>query len=158
MTQKDFSSVTARLQKALDQTGGGSSLSEGVAHLRSVQMQIEAIEEGDFEAVLAQALPDVTLDIFAPPEFDWIRHARGVSELRRALEQNFASVVDQQPEIMNVFAEGDTVVLFGRERGRLRATGDPYDVEFVEKFTFRDNRLTAVRIIAAHAAARSRST
>jgi len=58
------------------------------------------------------------------------------TELRRALQQNFASVVEQQPQITKVFVEGDTVVLFGRERGRLRTTGELYDVEFVEKSRF----------------------
>lgn len=43
------------------------------------------------------------------------------------------------------------MVLFARERGRLPTTGQRYDVECVEKFVFRGNRLAAGRIIAAHA-------
>jgi ketosteroid isomerase-like protein len=118
-----------------------------------VQSQIEAISKGDIESVLAQAADDVTLDIFAPPEFLWIRRTRGVAELRQALQQNFESVDDQRPEITNVVAHGNAVVLFGRERGRIRATGQAYDVEFVERFTFRDERLVSIRIIAAHVVA-----
>ena len=152
MDRKDFSTVTARLQQALDQTGLSFPASDPHSNVRSVQVQIEAIARGDVEAVLAEALPDVTLDIFAPPEFPWVRRATGVVELRRALEQNFGAVDDQQPDITNVFAEGNAVVLFGRERGRIRASGQRYDVEFVEKFTFRDGRLAGIRIIAAHAA------
>ena len=81
--------------------------------------------------------------------FPWLRHARGAGELRRAIQQNFEAVEDQRPEITSVFAHGDYVVLFGRERGRIRATGEAYDVEFVHRFTFRNDRLVAVRIIAA---------
>ena len=150
MQEKDFSAATARLQQALDQAGRPMSPADPQRHLRSVQTQIEAIGRGDLDAVVVDAMPDVTLDIFAPPEFPWIRRAQGIDDLRRAIEQNFGSVEDQRPEINNVFAEGDTVVLFGRERGRLRGSGQAYDMEFVEKFTFRDGRLSAVRIIAAH--------
>ena len=150
MTRKDFSRATARLQEALDQKSADVSATRARSHIRSVQSQIDAIAQGDFEAVLAQAAPQVTLDIFAPPEFPWIRRTRGVAELRTALQQNFASVEDQKPEITNVYSEGDSVVLFGRERGRVRATGQPYHVEFVQRFTFREERLVAVRIIAAN--------
>ena len=49
-----------------------------------------------------------------------------------------------------MYSEGDVVVLFGRERGRIRATGQAYDTEFVQRFTLRRDRLVSVRIIAAH--------
>ena len=151
MERKDFSSVSARLQRALDEAGASLPVGDPRSHVQSVQIQIEAIARGDVERVLGEALPDVTLDVFAPPEFPWMRRASGVEELRCALQQNFGAVVNQRPEISNVFAEGDTVVLFGRERGAIRESGQPYDVEFVQKFTFRDGRLAAIRIVAAHA-------
>jgi ketosteroid isomerase-like protein len=147
---KDFASASARLQAALTEKTAAAASEPAHAHLRSVQSQIDAISKGDFDAVLGQAAPNVTLDIFAPPEFPWIRQARGIVELRKAMEQNFGSVDDQQPEITNVYSEGDAVVLFGRERGRIRATGQAYHMEFVQRFTFRDERLISVRIIAAH--------
>lgn len=77
----------------------------------------------------------------SPPE--------GTAEVRNALETNFGSVTDQQPQITSVVSQGDTVVLLGREQGNLRATGERYDVQFVHKFTFDDGRLASVQIIAA---------
>ncbi len=153
MKRKDFTAAAASLEKALADQGTGASAARAQSHIRSVQSQIDAISKGDIESVLAQAADDVTLDIFAPPEFPWIRRTRGVAELRQALQQNFESVDDQRPEITNVVAHGNAVVLFGRERGRIRATGHPYDVEFVERFTFRDERLVSIRIIAAYVVA-----
>lgn len=150
MKPKDFSSATARLQAALERKSARAAAEPTPAHIRSVQSQIDAIAKGDFDAVLAQAAQNVTLDIFAPPEFPWIRQARGLAQLRKALEQNFGSIDDQQPEITNVYSQGDVVVLFGRERGRIRATGQAYDIEFVQRFTFRNEQLVSVRIIAAH--------
>ena len=143
---RDFSSVRWGLQQAIDATPGSAPRS----HLTTVQAQIAAIERGDLDGVLAHAAADLALEIFAPPEFGWICHARGVTEIRAALQQNFAAVDDQHPHVEDVLAQGDSVVLFGREQGRIRASGKPYDVEFVQKFTFQDGRLAAVRIIVAH--------
>ena len=62
------------------------------------------------------------------------------------------SVDEQRPTIRDVFAEGDTVILFGAETGRIRSAGTSYMVEFVERFTFREGRLVAIRIVGAYAA------
>ena len=146
MEQKDFAGITTQIREVAEQAGAEQAERQ---HLISIERQISAIARGDLDAALANAAPDVQLDIFAPREFQWIAHARGVDEMRRAIAVNFASVIDQAPAILNVIAQGDTVVLMGSETGRIRATGEPYDVEFVQKFTFADGRLVAVRIIAA---------
>ena len=145
MKPRDLGGITAQLEEAARQFDRSSPID----HLRSVQTQMDAISRGDIASLLNEAHEDVQLDIFAPPEFKWIRHAKGLDELRRAVELNFGSVDDQRPEISNVIAQGDSVVLIGRERGTIRASGEPYDVQFVEKFTFRDGRLAAIRIVAA---------
>jgi ketosteroid isomerase-like protein len=149
VSKKDFSITTTRLRRTADERNAASQHTVR-ERLRSVQAQIEAIERGDFEGALAQAAHDVTLDIFAPPEFPWVRHARGIDELRHALQHNFASIQEQRPEVTNVHAEAEAVVLFGHETGRIAASGETYEMEFVERFTFRDDRLVSIRIIAAH--------
>jgi ketosteroid isomerase-like protein len=118
-------------------------------NLLAVKAQIEAVARGDIDALLAHAHADVQLDIFAPPGFDWIRHARGRADVRRAIEQNFGSVEDQQPQINTVMVQADTVVLMGREQGRIKGSNIAYSVEFVEKFQFRGTRLAAVTILVA---------
>jgi len=59
----------------------------------------------------------VELEIFAPPEFEWVRYARGVEELSAAIAHNFGSRDEQRPAIQNVITQADTVLLFGHERG-----------------------------------------
>lgn len=147
---KDFSSAVERLRQSSTQKDGASA-AESSSHVESIAEQIDAIGRGDLDAAMAAAHPDVELEIFAPPEFPWIRKARGLEELRRAVEANFSALQDQRPEITNVLTQGDVVVLIGRERGIVRETGAEYDVEFVHRFTFRDGRLAAIRIIAARA-------
>ena len=147
--KKDFSAASARLAQSAAEIAAGADGREPAARVLSVQAQIDAIARGDLSAALAAAHPDVQLEIFAPPEFPWIRRARGIEELRRAMAHNFASVENQTPEIQNVMAQEDSVVLFGRERGFIPSIGAHYDVQFVERFTFTGGRLAAVRIVAA---------
>jgi len=151
MERKDPSGVTPRIREdAAPQRRRASEPNISARDdLRSVADQIDAIGRGDLEAALANAAPEVELETFAPPEFKWISYARGVGELRAALAQNFGSLQNQSRAILNVFAQGDTLVLMGRETGRIRGTGEPYDIEFVEKFLFEDGRLIALRIVAA---------
>lgn len=149
LKRRDFAAASSQLHR----TAEGAS-PHAREHLLSIEAQLDAIARGDFDAVFDSAHDEVTLEIFAPPEFPWIRQTRGIAELRHAIAQNFGSVDDQQPEIRDVFVEGDTVILFGRERGAIRQTGRRYDMEFVQRFSFREGRLASVRIVAAHAATR----
>lgn len=144
---KDFHSVTSHLGAAADAADDGVRS----GNLRTLQSQVDAIARGDLGLVLQHACDDVALELFVPPEFPFIRSATGASDFRRALEINFAAVADQRPTILDVFSEGDKVVLFGRETGIIHSTGLPYDIEFVQRFTFRDGCLASVQVIGAHA-------
>jgi ketosteroid isomerase-like protein len=149
MTRKDFSRVTARLARYAAEKVTSEPQARRAVFAQSVQAQIDAIGRGDLSAALENAHPDVELEIFAPEEFRWIRRAHGVEALRSAIAHNFASVEQQAPEILNIVSEGDALVLFGRERGVIRESGQPYDVQFVHRFTFDADRLRSVRIVAA---------
>jgi ketosteroid isomerase-like protein len=140
----NFGQAASSLQRAAAERSA-----EPAEHLRWIQTQIEAIERGDFDSVMRDAHEDVTLDIFAPPHFPFVTRARGKPELLAAILHNFGAVQEQTPHIQDIFAEGQTVVLFGRERGKIRSTGVPYDVEFVERLTFKDGRLASARIVVA---------
>lgn len=116
-----------------------------------VRHQFDALGQGDVSTFLDLMHPDVELEIAAPPEFDWIRRARGVAELRAAVEHNFAILQDQEPELVSVIAQGHVVVVVGRERRRIRESGERYDVCFVYQFTFRDGKVWRILEVAARA-------
>jgi ketosteroid isomerase-like protein len=143
-TGEKFGTFTDRLA---DERARFSDRSAG--HISIIQDQIAAISRGDFEAALSRADDDVELEIHAPPEFPFVRRAKGPANLRSALAHNFGAVEDQQPVISNVLAESNIVVIFGSERGRIKSTGQAYHVEFVHRFTFGDNGLQSIRIIVA---------
>jgi ketosteroid isomerase-like protein len=146
---RNFAGATRPLQEAREkETVIGAHSAE---HLATVEAQLAAIASGDYASALANVRDDIELDIFAPPEFAWLRRARGRQEFQKALEHNFGALSDQRPEITTVVAQDDVVIMIGREQGRIRETGQEYDVEFVHRFTFRDGRLASIRIIAARA-------
>ena len=143
---KDFGSVVSRIGELADAARDPAAS----GHLRALQAALDAIGRGDLASVFDNAIEDVTLDIYAPPEFPFVRTARGAGPFRAALEHNFGAVHEQRPEVRDLFADGDRIVLLGRETGVIRQSGRTYDVEFVERFTFRDSRLASVQIIAAY--------
>jgi ketosteroid isomerase-like protein len=147
VVNRKFQSVTERLSKER-----ATHSSEVASPIAQIEEMIAAIGRGDYEAALRGAAPDVELEIYAPPEFPFITHARGIPQLVAAIRHNFESVVEQQPVITNVLAHGDVVVMLGSETGRIHASGTSYRVEFVHRFTFADRALQNIRIIVARAA------
>jgi ketosteroid isomerase-like protein len=144
MRSKDFTSISTALKRAQ-----GSLDPTQRSQVDSVDRLIDAIGRGDLDTVLANAAVDVCLDVYAPPEFSWIRHAVGADSIRAAIAHNFDSLAEQTPEVSNVLSQPDLVVLIGRERGIIRATGESYDVQFVQRYTFRGGKLAAVQVVAA---------
>jgi uncharacterized protein len=118
-------------------------------HVQAVQHLFDALGAGDLDAFFDAMQPDVELEIHAPPEFAWIRRARGTDQVRQAVMHNFGTLRSQHPQLLTLVAQGHIIVLVGRERGEVRASGHPYDVHFVYEFTFRDDKIQHIREIAA---------
>jgi len=146
-TQREFGAATRKLGRERDRVPP-----EQADHLLTIEEQLESIQRGDFEAALRQADPLLELLIYAPPEFPFISRARGVAEVRDAITHNFGTVEDQKPEITNVLAQGDLVVLIGHEHGIIKKTRTRYHVQFTHRFTFVNRALTHIQIIAAYEA------
>src|SRR5688572_6111704 len=111
---RNFTAITQRLREVREKNA--SPADGAAAHIASVEAQIAAIARGDYASAIANAHEDVALDIFAPPEFPWIRSTRGAQELQKAIEHNFGTLVDQRPEVTTLLAQEDVVVMIGREQ------------------------------------------
>lgn len=112
-----------------------------------VQSLYEAIGRGDFDAVVQQMSDDIEMEILGPPGGPMVGMCRGRDAVRRTLVSNFSMVDEQRPEILSVTAQGDTVVVAGRETGRFKRTGKPYAVSWVQIFTLRDDKAVRFREI-----------
>jgi hypothetical protein len=120
---------------------------ENVRLLRDIY---RAVARQDFQAVLNSLADDIELEILGPPELPFAGCWRGRAEVATALAKNFAHLEDQRPEIQHLIAQGDTIVVFARERGRLVATGLPYDMHWVQLFQFREGKVARFREICDH--------
>jgi ketosteroid isomerase-like protein len=114
-------------------------------NVKVLQEQFKAITAGDFAALAALLTEDAELEILGPPSVPFLGRWQGRQQLRDTIARNFALIEDQRPEILTVVAQGDTVVVTGRERGRFRSSGRPYDVHWVQFHTYRGGKTVRIR-------------
>jgi uncharacterized protein len=119
-------------------------------HVLRLQEQYRAIARGDFPSVIGQMADDVEFELNGPADFPINGRWRGLTEVSAAMRRNFGALAEQQAEILSLVAQGDTVVLLAQERGKVRATGAPYHLRWVQFFTFRDGKVARIRSVAAH--------
>lgn len=122
-------------------------------HVERLGQMFHAIAGGRYDGLRALLTDDVTFELAAPVGFAWVRRAAGADEVVAAIAANFASVRDQRPEPLVLAAQGDTVMVMGRETGRWAEGGEPYQVLVAQQFSFRDGRLAAFRSVVAEAGA-----
>jgi ketosteroid isomerase-like protein len=115
------------------------------ANVATIHQLFDAVVAGRFDALLDVLADDVRVELFAPPEFPFVRQAKGKEATRAMITHNFDTVADQRPEILSLTAQGDTLMLVARESGRIRSTNQPYDVHFVYNFQLQDGKLAHIR-------------
>lgn len=136
-------SVTTAFHAGDPDAGNKPAEAANIRHLRELY---GTVLRGDFEDAYAAALADdVVLEINGPLELPLSGRWEGPRAVTEATRRNFALFADQQAELTSVIAQGDTVVVLGREQGRYVATGRPYDLTFVQEFTFRDGKVARIR-------------
>ena len=120
-------------------------------NVKFLQEQYRALVRGDVAAFAAALADDVELDVIGGPDLPFAGRWKGRDEVLKAIARNFSLLEDQQPEVESVVAQGDTVVVFARERGRFKATGREYDIRWAQWFVFRDGQLFRMRELAEEA-------
>ncbi len=113
--------------------------------IQFVQDIYASFGRADIAAVLSALSDDVDWQVFGPPVIPYagMRHGREqVAEFFTAL----GTCLDiQQFEPREFVADGDTVVVFGYERGEARATKRPYEANWVHMFTLRQGKVSQFR-------------
>ena len=110
-----------------------------------VQDQYRALARGDFAAFLDTLADDIELENVGPPALPFVGRWQGRDQVAEAVQRNFSLIEDQRPEVLSLVAQGDTVVVVARERGRVRSTGQEYDMHWVQMLTYRERRLVKFR-------------
>jgi uncharacterized protein len=117
-----------------------------------VRGMYEAFQRGDIDAVLSSFAPTVTWYSPGGPEIPWA----GARQGREQVGQFFAQLdgalefLDFAPE--QFAANGDTVIVIGRDRVRVKATGDVLDEHWAHVMQVRDGQVADFREIIDTAA------
>jgi len=115
-------------------------------NVQTVKEAYAAFERGDITSLLNLVSEDVEWHMPGPsdiiPFAGEFRGREGVGRFFAALGGAEDLEIFEPQEFV---AQGDKVVTTGRYRGRIKATGQADDIEFVHVFTVRDGRITNYR-------------
>jgi uncharacterized protein len=106
-----------------------------------VQALFAAIQNRSREAILATLTDDVEWWVAGPAEVPFAGTFRGHDGVLRYFAAFNAAVDYESGNVLQMIAEGDTVVVVGEERWRARATGKTADNRWVVVVTVPDGQV-----------------
>lgn len=133
-----------RLQDAFregDNNAAGKALE--AANVRVIEEVFRAVARKDFDALGGLLAEDVTFEIVGSGG-PMAARAEGRERVVEAARGNFAQIEEQRPEVLSVVAQGDTVVVVGRERGRFRATGREYEAHWMHQYRLEGGKVASI--------------
>ncbi|MBP1183714.1 nuclear transport factor 2 family protein [Methylobacterium sp. PvR107] len=112
-------------------------------NVRTVKNFFAAMGKGDGEALRALVAEDIEWII---PGKDWPLAGthRGHAGLARLLKTASGSI-ETSTEPREFVAQGDRVLVVGFARGKVKATNNPFEDDWVFAITVRDGKLTSIR-------------
>lgn len=108
---------------------------------RVVQSLFESFGRGDIPAVLSLLREDVSWDAPGPSVVPYHGRRRGHEGAKEFFTQLGTTVEFESFEPGAFIAEGDKVVVLGRERGRVRSTGKVFDNDWALVFTLKEGKI-----------------
>lgn len=116
------------------------------ANIAFVQSLYVAFGRGDIDAVAAGMAPDIRWEIVGRAE-DY--PTLGVRQGREAVRA-FFGLIGELHEMLaftpgDFYADGETVIVTGREKWRLRKNGREVETAWVQLFTIRDGKVASFR-------------
>ncbi|HKQ60753.1 MAG TPA: nuclear transport factor 2 family protein [Candidatus Polarisedimenticolaceae bacterium] len=104
-----------------------------------------AFGRGDLPFILERLTEDVLWEHPRAEEIPWGGLRRGREEVTQFFTALVSDVEFESFEPQLFLSAGDRVVVSGRERARVRATGKSYAVRWIQEFTLRDGRIAEFR-------------
>ncbi len=149
MSQSPFEAfVNGLLPAYLEGDANAKSKETESANVDRLVAMYRAVGLGDFQTVLDYFDEDMDMEIIGPSIIPISGRWRGKAQIAAALVRNFSMFEDQRPEVQTVVAQADRVVVVGHEQGRFKPTGRPYEIHWVQIFTFRDGKVVRFRELA----------
>ena len=106
----------------------------------------ECIEAGDIDGLVTCLADDCEGQHAGLPELiPWAgtyRGHAGIIEFFGLLDQQLEPVSSEPPKFI---AQGDTVIVLGRDKNLVKETGNTYEADWAHVFTLRDGKIADVR-------------
>ncbi len=113
-------------------------------NVAAVQEMYAAFGRGDLPAVLNALSEDVEWLGYGPADIPIYGLRRGRDEVAQFFAAAGALEIEQF-EPQEYIAQGDKVVTVFYERGKVKATGRPYEIHGVDIFTLRGGKIASLR-------------
>ncbi|GAA3433310.1 nuclear transport factor 2 family protein [Kutzneria kofuensis] len=106
----------------------------------------ERLTSGDGEGALALMADDVEFVNYIPvpgynTDMNWIGTWRGVDQVRESFRLFLDTVDVKREEVLRVIAQGEHAAGVIHEISTVKATGQDFEIEFVQWLTVRDGRI-----------------
>jgi ketosteroid isomerase-like protein len=122
------------------------------SNLETVRAVYAAFDRGDLPGVLDLWSDEATLEWYGPAENPFAGIWRGRAGAQEWLTLVATKIDFHASERREFYAQGDTVVVVGYEKGTMRPTGRVYEQQWVQLFTLRDGAVVRFRQFADTAA------
>jgi len=118
-------------------------------NVRVIQDLFAAFGRGDAQGALAMLAEDVDwqspVTRTYPPEITWASPRHTPQQVAQFFQELNEGAETEPFEIAAFIAQGERVVVEGRNRGRARVTGRSYEHDWVMVFTLRDGKIVRHR-------------
>jgi uncharacterized protein len=104
-----------------------------------VREMYQSFQRGDLDGVLNQMAEQITWNVPGPAPFAGLREGR--DQVRNFFIELSQTVAMEQFTVDHVVADGDKVVVLGRERMRVNVTGRNLDFSFAHVYTISDRKV-----------------
>jgi ketosteroid isomerase-like protein len=100
-----------------------------------------AFGRGDVPGILGMLTDDIEWNHPRPDQIPWGGQRVGHEEVTGFFVALGQTIDVEQFEPQRFHADGDTVIVFGRERMRAKASGRNYEAEWAHEFVIRDGKI-----------------
>ncbi|MBX6314756.1 MAG: nuclear transport factor 2 family protein [Isosphaeraceae bacterium] len=114
-------------------------------NVRVVRELLEAFRRGDVTGVLDRLTDDVECRLAGPTEATRAGTHRGKDQVMQLFRTISEASEFEQFEPQEYIAQGDKVVALGRERQRVKASGQVAEADWAMVFTLRDGKVARFR-------------
>ncbi|MHB1557519.1 MAG: nuclear transport factor 2 family protein [Isosphaeraceae bacterium] len=115
------------------------------ANVRVVEGLFSSLERGDIRGVLDRLSDDVEWRIAAPSELSCAGIHRGRDEVARFFQDFGLAAEFEIFEPQEYLAQGNKVIVLGRERQRIKDSGQVFETDWAMVFALRDGCITRFR-------------